>query len=33
MSAAHVYEVDDAANEVAIIAILHGAQDRDKPKW
>ena len=28
-----VYEVDDAANEVAIIGIFHGAQDRDKPKW
>lgn len=28
-----VYEVDDAANEVAIIGIFDGAQDRDKPKW
>lgn len=24
-----VYEVDDAADEVAIIAVFHGAQDRD----
>jgi toxin ParE1/3/4 len=25
-----VYEVDDAADEVAIIAVFHGAQDRDR---
>jgi toxin ParE1/3/4 len=24
-----VYEVDEAADEVAIIAVFHGAQDRD----
>ncbi len=25
-----VYEVDEAADEVAIIAVFHGAQDRDR---
>ena len=25
-----VYEIDDAADELAIIAVFHGAQDRDK---
>ena len=24
-----VYEIDEAAEEVAIIAVFHGAQDRD----
>jgi len=24
-----VYEIDEAAQEVAIIAVFHGAQDRD----
>jgi plasmid stabilization system protein ParE len=26
-----VYEIDGAADEVAIIAVFHGAQDRDAP--
>ena len=26
-----VYEIDEAAGEVAIIAAFHGAQDRDSP--
>ncbi len=26
-----VYEIDAAADEVAIIAVFHGAQDRDAP--
>ncbi len=27
-----VYEVDEAADEVAIIAVFHGAQDREGPE-
>jgi toxin ParE1/3/4 len=27
-----VYEIDEGAGEVAIIAVFHGAQDRDDPK-
>ena len=26
-----VYEIDEAGDEVAIIAVFHGAQDRDTP--
>ena len=26
-----VYELDETADELAIIAVFHGAQDRDKP--
>ena len=26
-----VYELDESADELAIIAVFHGAQDRDKP--
>ncbi len=27
-----VYEIDEAAGEVAIVAVFHGAQDRDEMK-
>jgi toxin ParE1/3/4 len=26
-----VYELNEAADELAVIAVFHGAQDRDKP--
>ena len=27
-----VYELNEAADEVAIIAVFHGSQDRDRPE-